>query len=108
MRTKTRLAIYENALFLIETALSNETKVCFGGLCYYLHRKSENVKFYNLTLFPANVDINNFPELLKYKPKNLNGSAFWFDRLRESGMKKRVEILKKVIAEMKLLPEFSV
>lgn len=47
-----------------------------------------------------NIDMNNFPEILKFKPKNRNISHSWFT-MGKVGYEKRLEILRQAIKETK-------
>jgi hypothetical protein len=90
MTAKKRLKIYKDILLEIR----NDIKTAPVGFCYYTHQ---------VTGYTVNA--SDLPELMAFKPKEMFNEWYWFNLEPRSGMRKRINILKKIIAEMEKNPE---
>jgi len=83
--------------WMIELAVRNY----FGG------EEDENYLWRPLLADEDNEGTSYFPELIKHKPEESvfssgeSGGHFWFDTMTNSGGAKRLEIIEKVIEEVK-------
>lgn len=94
MEAKERLDTYKEMLKQLRDDLKNGGIISrisgdrligqFGGFCWYLSVKN----------------IGDCPELMHFKPKKLYNHLFWFNLEPRSGMRKRINILKKIIVNM--------
>ena len=88
MKTKKqRLEIYKKMLKWFEKGNYDDYYPCFCAAIRVTAIELQQ-KFY----------IGNFTELMKYNPENRSG-VFWF-KVDKTGIKKRKQILRKIIKEM--------
>ena len=86
-RRHERLTIYKRMLKDLNEDVNYEN---FRGFCLQLN-------IYSLHLKRSSY-ISDYPELMKYKPKNRK--AYWWPVYKVKGYIKRVEVLRSIIKEM--------
>lgn len=92
IRKSKRLAVYTGLLehFRADTKYLTTSGFCsaLASLDYRCHTGS------------IDTDIENYPELYAYKPKNRSKTGFWWTVRKPYGRRKRINILKTIISEM--------